>query len=143
MKNIPMDERIGIAALQFEGEAVQWHLSFMKYMQYLQSPTWNEYMMSLVERFGADYDDPMEEIKKGKQTGCVKDYQAIFERNLTRVNLSQENAISCFIGGLKHELNMAVKLGNPQTLSQVYKSTRMQEAYLAAIKQPVAPMQNQ
>ena len=115
----------------------------MKYRQYLQSPTWNEYMMSLEERFRAEYDDLMEDIKKVKQTGCVKSYQAIFKRKLTRVNLSQENAISCFIGGLKHELNMAVKLGNPQTLSQVYKSTRMQEAYLAAIKQPVAPMQNQ
>jgi len=135
--NISMEERIGIASLQFDGEVVQWHLSFMKYRQYLQPPTWSEYVMALVERFGADYDDPMEEIKKVRQTGAVKDYQAIFERNLTRVNLSQENAISCFVGGLKKELNMAVKITNPITLSQAYKSARMQEAYLEAVRQPV------
>ncbi|XP_060202731.1 uncharacterized protein LOC132631149 [Lycium barbarum] len=129
MDNIPMEERIGIASMQFEGEAVQWHLSYMEYRQYLQPPSWTEYVMALM-----DYDDLMEELKKVTQTGNVKDYQAAFEKNLTRVNLSQENAISCFLGGLKHELNMAVKLTNPKTLSEVYKTARMQEAYLAAIR---------
>lgn len=123
--------------MQFKGEAVQWHLAFMKYRECIQPPTWNEYVMALVERFGADYDDPMEKIKKVRQTGSVKDYQTYFERNLTRVNLSQENAISCFIGGLKHELNMTVKVANLHTLSQAYKSARMQEAYLEAVRQPV------
>lgn len=73
-----MEEIVGIASVQFEGEAVQWHLAFMKYRQCLQPSTWNEYFMALVERFGADYDDPMEEIKKVRQTGAVKEYQAIF-----------------------------------------------------------------
>ncbi|KAH0702736.1 hypothetical protein KY290_018049 [Solanum tuberosum] len=53
-ENIPMEEKISIAALQLEGEAVRWHLSFMKYRQYIQPPTWNEYVVALVERFGAD-----------------------------------------------------------------------------------------
>ncbi|KAH0634234.1 hypothetical protein KY284_037020 [Solanum tuberosum] len=96
MENVLAEEKIGVAALQLEGEAIQWHLSFMRYRQYLQPATWNDYVMALVERFGTDFDDPMEEIKKVKQVGSVKDYQAIFEKNLTRVNLSQENAISCF-----------------------------------------------
>lgn len=104
----------------------------MKYRQYTHPPTWTEYVMALVERFGVDYDDPMEELKKIKQTGFVREYQAIFERNLTRVNLSQENAISCFLEGLTEELNLVVKLTNPITLSQVYKTARMQEAYLVA-----------
>ncbi|KAF3631931.1 hypothetical protein FXO37_27741 [Capsicum annuum] len=56
------------------------------------------------------------EIKKIKQTGSVKEYQAIFERKLARVN----------------ELNLAVKLTNPTSLPQVFKTARMQEAYLTA-----------
>ncbi|KAH0781176.1 hypothetical protein KY290_000774 [Solanum tuberosum] len=136
MENVIAEEKIGVAALQLEGEPIQWHLSFMRYRQYLHPATWNDYVMALVERFGTDFDDPMEEIKKVKQVGSVKDYQAIFEKNLTRVNLSQENAISCFLGGLKPELNIVVKITNPTTLSQVYKSARMQEVFLYAIKQP-------
>lgn len=74
-------------------------------------------------------------IKKIKQTGGLKDCQAIFERNLNRVNLSQKNAISCFIAGLKHELNMVVNLTNHFTLSQVYMTTRMQVFHISAIRQ--------
>ncbi|XP_019235516.1 PREDICTED: uncharacterized protein LOC109215856 [Nicotiana attenuata] len=74
--------------------------------------------MALVERF-ADFDDPMEKIKKIKQTGSVKEYQAVFERNLNR-----------------HELNIAVKLTNPTPLSRVYRTARMHEVYLAVTKQP-------
>lgn len=44
----------------------------------MQPTTWNEYVMELIERFGADIDNPMEEIKKIKQTKSVKEYQAIF-----------------------------------------------------------------
>ncbi|KAG5616808.1 hypothetical protein H5410_016632 [Solanum commersonii] len=50
-----MEEKISIAALQLEGEAVRWHLSFMKYRQYIQPPSWNEYVVALVERFGGRF----------------------------------------------------------------------------------------
>ncbi|XP_070031892.1 uncharacterized protein [Nicotiana tomentosiformis] len=74
--------------------------------------------MALVERFRVDFDDHMEEIKKVRQTGSVREYQATFERHVTRVSLSRENAISYFLGGLKHELNIVVTITNPTTLSQ-------------------------
>lgn len=135
MEIIPMDERIGVGALQLEGAAIQCNLSFMKYRQYIQHATWNEYVMALVERFSTDFDDPMKEIKKIKHLGSVKEYQDVFKRNLTRVTLSQENSISCFIGGLKPELNIVVKISNPTTLSQVCKAVIMQEAYLSATRQ--------
>ncbi|PHU19957.1 Phospholipid-transporting ATPase 2 [Capsicum chinense] len=47
----------------------------------------------------------------------------------------EENAISCSIGGLKTEFNIAVKITKPSSLSQAYKSARMQEAYLFAMRQ--------
>ncbi|KAH0661270.1 hypothetical protein KY284_026201 [Solanum tuberosum] len=49
-----MEEKINIIALQLEDELVRWHLSFMKYRQYIQPPSWNEYVVVLVERFGVD-----------------------------------------------------------------------------------------
>ncbi|XP_070057597.1 uncharacterized protein [Nicotiana tomentosiformis] len=115
--------------MQLEREAIQWHLSFMRYMQYLQPTTWTEYVMDLVERFGVNFDDPMEEIKKVRQTESVREYQATFDRHLTRVSLSQENAISCFLRGLKHDLNFAVKITNPTTLSQVEEITEEKEGF--------------
>nr|XP_033514864.1 uncharacterized protein LOC117279428 [Nicotiana tomentosiformis] len=61
---------------------------------------------------GTDFDDPMEEIKKIKRLGSVKEYQAVFERNLTR---SKSATL---------------------LLYHKYKKTaRMQEAYLSAIRQ--------
>ncbi|KAH0743318.1 hypothetical protein KY290_031311 [Solanum tuberosum] len=107
----------------------------MRYMQYLQPATWTEYVMSMVDRLGTDFYDPLEEIKKIKQVGSMKEYQAMFERHLTRVKLSQENAIRCFIRGLKSELNIAVKITSPISFSKAYKCARLDEAYLAAIRQ--------
>ncbi|XP_070031857.1 uncharacterized protein [Nicotiana tomentosiformis] len=125
IEKVDAEEKVEVAAMHLEGEAIQWHLSFMRYKQYLQPATWNEYVIALVERFGVDFDDLMKEIKKIKQTVSVKEYQAIFERNLNRVRRYQGNAISYFIGCLKHELNIDVKLTNPTTLSQVYRTTRV------------------
>ncbi|PHU09047.1 hypothetical protein BC332_20907 [Capsicum chinense] len=39
--------------IHLEGEAIQWHQSFMRYRQSIQPPSWNEYGVALVERFGA------------------------------------------------------------------------------------------
>ncbi|PHT90349.1 hypothetical protein T459_05462 [Capsicum annuum] len=135
MENIAPEDKVTIASMQLEGEAIQWHVSFMRYRQYVQATSWKEYVGALVERFKIDFNDPKEEIKKIKQTGSVREYQAAFERILTRVNLSEENAISCYIGGLKTELNIAIKITKPFFLSQAYKSAKMQEAYLFAIRQ--------
>ncbi|KAH0650469.1 hypothetical protein KY284_030381 [Solanum tuberosum] len=136
MENVTNEEKVSFVALKLEGEATQWHLSFMRYMQYLQPATWTEYVMAMVDRFGTNFYDPLEEIKKIKQVGSMKEYQAMFERHLTRVKLSQENAISCFIMGLKSKLNIAVKITSPISFSKAYKCVRLEEAYLAAIRQP-------
>lgn len=125
MEKVVVEEKLEVAVIQMEGEAIQWHLTYMRYAQYLQPAIWTEYVVTLAERFGVNFDDLIEELKKVRQTCSVKEYQAVFERHLTRVNLSEENAISCFLGGLKHGVNIAVKITNPTTISQVYKTTRM------------------
>lgn len=121
--------------MQLEGETIQWHISFMRYRQYVQAISWKEYVGTLVEIFEINFDDPMEEIKKIKQTKSMREYQVTFEISLTRVNLSGENAISCDIGGLKTKLNITVKITKPSFLYQTYKNARMQKIYLLAMRQ--------
>lgn len=88
-----------------------------------------------MKRFGIDFDDPMEEIKTINQTGSVREYHPAFERSLIRVNLSEENNFSCYIGGLTIEWNIAVKITKPSPLSKVYKIARMLDAYLLSMRQ--------
>lgn len=84
-------------------------------------------MLVVNERFGEEFEDSMEDIKNLQQTEDVRTYQADFDRLLNGANLSNENAISCFLGGLKHELNKAVRMQAPKTLMQVYKLAKLQE----------------
>nr|XP_016447594.1 PREDICTED: uncharacterized protein LOC107772617 [Nicotiana tabacum] len=110
IEKVDAEEKVEVATMHLEGEAIQWHLSFMRYKQYLQPATWNEYVIALVERFGVDFDDLMKEIKKIKQTVSVKEYQAIFERNLNRVRRYQDPEL------VKH-LGCTVKSTNPQLVA--------------------------
>ncbi|XP_015158625.1 uncharacterized protein [Solanum tuberosum] len=48
------------------------------------------------------------------------------------VNLSNENAISCFLGGVKLELNKSVRMQARKTLMQAYKLARLQEEVFEA-----------
>ncbi|KAM3201517.1 hypothetical protein P3L10_033880 [Capsicum annuum] len=52
-EEIAVDQKVGMTAIHLEGEAIQWHQSFMRYRQYIQPPSWNEYVVTLVKRFGA------------------------------------------------------------------------------------------
>ncbi|XP_019267396.1 PREDICTED: uncharacterized protein LOC109244715 [Nicotiana attenuata] len=74
----------------------------------------------------------MEALKNLQQIGSVKDYQAEFDRLLTGINLSNENEISCFLGGLKSELNKAVRIQSPRTLLHAYRIARLQEEVFKA-----------
>ncbi|KAG5575914.1 hypothetical protein H5410_056048 [Solanum commersonii] len=76
--------------------------SYMKARNTDIDPTWTEYILALNERL------------------------------LTGVNLSNENAISCFLGGLKPELNKSVRMHAPKTLMQAYKLARLQEEVFEA-----------
>ncbi|VFQ69713.1 unnamed protein product [Cuscuta campestris] len=59
--------------------------------------------------------------------GSIKEYQASFDKLMTTINLSLENAIRCFIEDLKPEINKVVRMQNPKTLMQAYKAARLEE----------------
>lgn len=123
-----VDQVFSIASIHLDGEAIAWHRSYVKSRNAANDLSWTEYVLDLNEGF----EDPMEAIKNLRQNGSVKDYQAEFDRLLTGINLSTENAISCYLGGLKPELNKAVKIQVPRTLMQAYKVARLQEGVFEA-----------
>ncbi|KAF3665038.1 hypothetical protein FXO37_11210 [Capsicum annuum] len=98
MNETAFDQRVKIAAIHFEGEAIAWHRSYMKARNSLRDPSWIEYVIALNERFGEEFEGPMEALKNLTQTG-----------------------------GLKPELNKTVRIQAPKTLMQAYKITRLQD----------------
>lgn len=125
MEEIAFEERVKVACIYFDGDAIVWHRSFMRSRNSDTFPTWTEYVLTLHDSFRDEFEDPMEAIKNLRQVGSVKDYQTEFNRLLNEVNLSNENAISCFLGGWKPELNKSVRIQSPIMLMQAYKFARL------------------
>lgn len=121
-----------MASIHLDGEAIAWHRSYMNSRNTTSELSWIEYVLSLNERSGDGFEDPMEALKNLRQTGSVREYHAEFDRLLKAVNLSNENSRSCYLGRLKPELNKVVKIQEPKTLSQAYKISRLQERVFEA-----------
>nr|GEY90443.1 gypsy/Ty3 retroelement polyprotein [Tanacetum cinerariifolium] len=76
--------------------------------------------------------------KNLKQDGEVKVYQEQSESLLNRLDLTESYAVCFFIGGLKSEIGMPVKMFKPTTLKDASCLARMQEATLALPKAKLA-----
>ena len=48
-----------------------------------------------------------------------------FEMLLDRAQLGEEQALSCFLVGLKHEMEMMVRIFNPKTLQKAYSLAKL------------------
>lgn len=74
-----------------------------------------------------DFDDPMSELVKLKQTRGVSELHKSFDRAMTRLNLEPSYAISIFLEGLKPELGDVIRILKPYYLPQAYHLARLQE----------------
>ncbi|GJS94473.1 reverse transcriptase [Tanacetum coccineum] len=63
-----------------------------------------------------------------------KEYEDAFDSLLSRVEISEEHAISMFMGGLPTKIEMEVRMFKPKTLADAYCLTNLQEATLNAVK---------
>nr|DAD45646.1 TPA_asm: hypothetical protein HUJ06_003876 [Nelumbo nucifera] len=91
-------------------------------------PRWEEYVRALNIRFGSTvYEDPMSELLDLRQAGSVQEYQEAFEELLNRVEVCEEYAVSCFLSGLKEDIQMPVRMFMPKTLHQALSLARIQE----------------
>lgn len=108
MEEIAFEEKVKVVCIHFDGDVIVWRRSYMRSRNIDIFPTWTECVLALHDSFGDVFEDPMEVIKNLRQVDTMKDYKTEFNRQLNEVNMSTENAISCFLGGLKLELNKAV-----------------------------------
>lgn len=107
-----------------EGKALQWHQAYMKQKLSREWPRWSEYVRCLYARFGSElFDDPMGDLKDLRQVTSVQDYVDLFDELLTRVELSEDYVVSCFVRGLKPEICLTVKMLGPRTNSSGTKTS--------------------
>ncbi|PHT36526.1 hypothetical protein CQW23_24226 [Capsicum baccatum] len=62
MDEVPFEQRVKVASIHFDGEAIAWHGAYMRCRNSVVDPTWTEYVISLNERFGDGFEDPMEAL---------------------------------------------------------------------------------
>ncbi|KAG8365939.1 hypothetical protein BUALT_Bualt17G0024100 [Buddleja alternifolia] len=124
----PVDTRVRLAAVYLEGKALQWHQVFMRSRVTREFPTWLEYVMALQDRFGSLlFEDPMSELMNLRQTGSVRDYLDKFDELLNNVDLNEPYAISCFLAGLKNEIEVQVRMFKPKSLQEAVSLAKLQE----------------
>lgn len=76
-------------------------------------------MHALNIRFGDKLDsDPMAEPMNIKRTGSVQAYLDKFDGILNRAQLLEEYTVSCFLSGLKEEIQYPVRMFAPRNLQQ-------------------------
>ncbi|GJS30573.1 reverse transcriptase [Tanacetum coccineum] len=92
------------------------------------------YEEGIKERFDPVNEDPMVELKILKQVGSVQAYHDLFKVLLNKVGQPEAYAISLFIGGLKDEIGLVVRMFRPNKLTDAYSLAKMQEATLAIPK---------
>ncbi|XP_027157841.1 uncharacterized protein LOC113759461 [Coffea eugenioides] len=113
----PNHVKMKMVAMNLEGKAVQRHQVFLRSRITRNLPAWEEYIKEMASRFGVClYNDPMGELKALKQEGSVLEYQEQFEELLNRVDLPEDYATSCFLSGLKAEIQLAVRMFMPKIL---------------------------
>ncbi|KAJ1392972.1 Retrotransposon gag domain [Sesbania bispinosa] len=65
-----------------------------------------DYVQLVIARFGDVCDDPMAELMKLRQKSSVVEYHEEFDSTITRLSLSENYTLSCFLGGLKQDIQM-------------------------------------
>ena len=130
--DVQEDMKVELAAMHLSDRALVWHQQFLK--NYGDGCDWNVYAEQALKRFGNVFEDPMVELKNLKQTSTVQVYQDKFEDLLNRMNLTESLAMSLFIGGLKDEISMPVRMFKPLSLADLFSMAKMQKATLLATK---------
>nr|GEZ49022.1 hypothetical protein [Tanacetum cinerariifolium] len=134
-------DRIALASFHLDGIVLQWHRWYTK----AQGPvTWAEFTKALLVRFGpTEYEDPSEALHRLKQSTTVVIYQETFERLSNRVEgLPESFLVCCFIGGLKDEIRLEVKLKKPRRLVKAMGMARLVEEKNNLARKPFTPNRN-
>ncbi|XP_043725863.1 uncharacterized protein LOC122672458 [Telopea speciosissima] len=134
----PEEERVALASFHLEGEAQLW---YQLYKQSDGGVTWADFCEGLHARFGlTPFQDFFGELAKLQQTSSVRDYQAKFERILSKVGqLPPNRQISCFVSGLRDNIKVDVLAAQPATLSSAIGLARLFEAKNLSMRRSFPP----
>ncbi|XP_076908515.1 uncharacterized protein LOC143565426 [Bidens hawaiensis] len=120
------EDQVQLASFHLDGIAIQWHQWLTKHRGPL---TWVEFLQVVLARFGpTEFEDPSKSLSRLKPTTTVAVYQEAFEKLSHQVDgLPESFLIGCFIGGLKEDIRIEVKLNNPKQLHKAIGIARLVE----------------
>ncbi|GJZ49966.1 transposon ty3-I gag-pol polyprotein [Tanacetum coccineum] len=131
LDSIADDQKVMLVSMHMFNKALNWIV--------YENVEWIVYEREVQKRFDSVFEDLMVELKNLKQATIVQLYQEKFEALMNKVELSEAYAISLFIGGLKDEICMSIRMFKPNTLTDVYCLAKMQEATLQVLKTKQTP----
>nr|GEV55749.1 NBS-containing resistance-like protein [Tanacetum cinerariifolium] len=96
-------------------KALLWHSQFVRI--HGTNVGWEVYKKAILARFGNVYADPMYELKNLKYETTTREYEDASDSLLSRVEVSEEHAVSLFMGGLPTEIEMGVRMTSGLVIS--------------------------
>ncbi|KAG8387123.1 hypothetical protein BUALT_Bualt03G0220500 [Buddleja alternifolia] len=128
----PPTAKVKMASVHLEGKIIQWHQMYMKGRLTREIPNSEEYIRALNDRFGAlVYDDPMSELVNLKQMGSIQQYLDRFDEIVNCLDLPDPYALSCFLGDLRSEISVNVRMFRPKSLQEAISLAKLQEQALS------------
>nr|GFA28398.1 hypothetical protein [Tanacetum cinerariifolium] len=104
-----------------------------------ESACWNSFKEAIMQRFDSTYDDPIGVIRNLRHTSSIEEYQNAFDRFLSRIDLPEDQQVSCYIAGLQNDVELVVRMFRTKTLAEVYYLSKVQEAAIKVNKQKYRP----
>ena len=113
-------KRIQIVTLNFEIKPYQWYQWIVKRQTHLYHYTWGLFTKDLEEQYGKVWEqDYFSQLTRIKQLGDIEEYNSKFMVLATRVdNLSDENLMEAYMGGLKEDIKHDIFLRYPTNIME-------------------------
>nr|GEV91046.1 hypothetical protein [Tanacetum cinerariifolium] len=124
------------------GDPTSWLNQASQYFEFQRPMTWAEFSQALLARFRpTDYENPFESLSRLKHTTMVAQYQESFEKLSHQVDgLPEDFLMTCYIGGLKDEVKLEVKMKKPRSLIDAMGLSRMAEEKLGLARKQSQPI---
>lgn len=133
MYQVAYDTWAQFASLHFTGNATLW---LQTYEELHCVESWAELCVAVNGKFGRDkYQHHLEELENLKQYGSVEEYYNKFEELMHLVLVYNKGYdetffVTRFMGGLKPEIKIAIKLHKPRTVDVALSLAQTQEELL-------------
>jgi len=70
----------------------------------------------------------MAALMRLRQKSSIQDYHEAFDQLVSQVELSEANQLSCFLGGLKQDVQMMVRMFHPTSVMKAFSLAKMYES---------------